>query len=376
MSNDPQRPTNEELYRRLREQDQYHATMLLDPEGRVLDWTGASEAIFGWSAEEVRGESFARLFTPEDQELNVPAHELRIAAENSRARDDRWMARKNGGRFWATGAMVTILDDQGQAIAFGKILRDRTDLKTEVERLRNQIEAMTGEKERKDAFIGAFAHEIRNNLMPLKMASAMIRSRGVPEELADYLEQSEQQVEITQRLIGDLLDAVRLGRAGFEPRKERVDLGDLLERIVEDHRPRAERRRQTLKLLIPAASIALDVDPARLRQVFANLLDNALKYTPENGRVWVKVILEHQRVAVSIEDTGAGISPAMTERVFELFTQAEAGDESAEGGWGIGLWLVKQLVELHGGTIAARSEGRDKGSEFTVRLPIVEAWPR
>lgn len=374
MSNDPQRPTNEELYRRLWERGQHHAVMLLDTEGRVLDWTGASEGIFGWSAEEMRGESFARLFTAEDQELNVPAHELRVAADNSRARDDRWMARKNGARFWATGVMNSICDDQGRLIAFGKILRDKTDLKTELEHLRNQVEALTEESKRKDDFIGAFAHEIRNNLMPLKMVAALIRAREIPEELANYLEQAEQQMEITQRLIVDLLDAVRLGRGGFEPHKERVDFGRLLERVVEDHRPRAARRRQTLKLLLPGASITLEGDPPRLRQVFANLLDNALKYTPEEGRVWVKVSLEQDRVAVNIEDTGAGIPPEMTDRVFELFTQADG--ESSEGGWGIGLWLVKQLVELHGGTIAVRSEGPDKGSEFTVRLPIVEAKPR
>ena len=174
-------------------------------------------------------------------------------------------------------------------------------------------------------------------------------------------------------MVDDLLDVSRFTRGQVELRKERVSLTDAITRAVETARPLIEARRHDLILSAPPEAVALDADPMRLNQVFGNLLNNAAKYTEAGGRIWVTVARDGAEAVVRIRDTGIGLAPDMLTRVFDLFTQEQRTLDRSQGGLGIGLTLVRSLVELHGGTVKAASDGPGRGSEFVVRLPALPA---
>jgi two-component system CheB/CheR fusion protein len=353
------------------QQGKDHALILLDPQGSVVAWYPGAERAFGYAAAEMLGQSLSRLFTPEDLARGLADHEFEVTRRDGSAEDDRWMVRKDGSRFWASGVVLALRDDSGQIVGFGKSLRDRTDVRAQIEALENRIVALLKADERKTLFLGTVAHELRNPLAPLKNAVQLLRlARPGDPDLAYPVSLVERQVEFLRRMVDDLMDVTRIGAGKVELKKGRVLLGELLTQVVEGFRPRAEERRQRLELLLPKGAIPLEADPDRLRQVFVNLLNNAVKYTPDGGRVWVKATVEAAEAVVGVEDTGVGIAPETLPRIFDLFTQEEESRYRSEGGLGIGLSLVKGLVTLHGGSVQVRSEGRGKGSEFTVRLPL------
>jgi signal transduction histidine kinase len=172
-----------------------------------------------------------------------------------------------------------------------------------------------------------------------------------------------------RRLVDDLLDVTRIGAGKIELRREPLVLQDVVHRAVESARPIVGERRQRLEVVVPPSPMVVEGDSARLEQVFVNLLNNAAKYTPEGGNVWVKGTTEGDEAVIHVEDTGVGIPREMLPHIFDLFTQVDASRAYSQGGLGIGLSVVKSLVALHGGSVQVRSEGPGKGSEFTVRLP-------
>jgi CheY-like chemotaxis protein/two-component sensor histidine kinase len=180
----------------------------------------------------------------------------------------------------------------------------------------------------------------------------------------------ERQVSQMVRLVDDLLDLSRITQGKIPIRKERVDIITTVQDAVESIRPSIDSQAHTLELTLPPQSVYVDADQARLAQVFANLLNNASKYTEKGGRIQLTVAVDGNEVVVSIRDTGIGISSKHLPHVFDMFAQAAPALERSQGGLGIGLALVKGMVALHGGSVSARSEGPGKGSEFTVRLPI------
>ncbi len=179
----------------------------------------------------------------------------------------------------------------------------------------------------------------------------------------------ERQVQLLSRLVDDLLDISRISRAKVQLRRDRVDLASIVAHAVETSRPVIDGRQHTLTVTLPEAPVLLDADPMRLAQVVGNLLGNAAKYTEPGGQITISATLDGPHVVLSVRDNGVGIPPEMLERIFDLFTQVERSVTHAEGGLGIGLTLVKRLVEMHGGTVEARSAGPGQGSDFIVRLP-------
>jgi PAS domain S-box-containing protein len=364
-------PKPDELLRLLLEQGKDHALLLLDPGGRVVGWLAGAEHILGYRAEEMVGQPAARLFTPEDVGRGLAEHELEVARKVGRAEDDRWQVRKDGTRIWASGVLLALRDAAGEVVGFGKVLRDRTDLRAQIQALENRAEALARADRRKDLFLGTLAHELRNPLAPLVNALQLIRLAGPTSEALAYPVQIiERQVEVIRRLVDDLMDTTRVGAGKVELKMGPVRLQEVLGRAAEACRPRAEERRQDFRVLLPPAPIALEADAGRLHQVVVNLLTNAVKYTPEGGGIWLKATVEGDEAVVRVEDSGVGISPEMLPRIFELFTQEESSRPRSEGGLGLGLPLVKELVALHGGSVQVRSEGKGRGSEFTVRLPL------
>ena len=366
---DPQ--SVERLLRRLAECTQEHAIMLLDREGRITWWNNGAERIFGLAQSEAIGQPVSRLFTREEVQQGLPEHEMTVAREDSNAEDDRWMKRQDGSRFWATGLMVALRDPDGRLLGYGKILRSRSDLWEQIETLRNQVEDLDASSRRKDVFLSTLSHELRNPLAPLSNAVDLIRMAAPAAPGLDYpLQVIERQVDSLRRLVDDLLDLSRIGAGKIDLKKEPIALQEIVRRAMETAGPFLRGRNHQIEELLPPAPMVVEADPDRLVQVFVNLLNNAGKFTPEGGSIWIKGTVEDQEAVIHIKDTGVGIPPELMPRLFELFTQAESSRMRSEGGLGIGLSLVKNLVTLHGGSVQAKSDGPSKGSEFTVRLPL------
>jgi len=237
--------------------------------------------------------------------------------------------------------------------------------------LRLRVRDLADADRRKDEFLAMLAHELRNPLAPVRTGLEVLRMKaGADPEVDRLAEMMGRQVGQIVRLVDDLLDVARITRGTVVLRRERVELGAVVRQAVEAGRPLVEARRHALTVTPAAEPVYVDGDPARLAQVVGNLLNNAAKYTDEGGRVWLETRRDGAEAVVSVRDTGAGIAADVLPRVFDLFTQADRTLDRSQGGLGVGLTLVRRLVELHGGTVAAASPGPGRGSEFVVRLPL------
>jgi PAS domain S-box-containing protein len=239
----------------------------------------------------------------------------------------------------------------------------------------NQLyQALRDADRRKDEFLATLAHELRNPLAPIRNAVELMRhANGQSAMMEQARSMVERQVNHMVRLVDDLLDISRITIGKLQLRKERVELATVVQSAVEVARPLVEAQGQELTVVLPPEPVHLDADPTRLAQVFANLLDNAAKYTDKRGHIWLTAERHDGEIMVAVRDTGIGITAEHLPYLFEMFSQVTPALERSPGGLGIGLALVKGLVELHGGSVEARSDGIGLGSEFTVRLPIVEA---
>jgi signal transduction histidine kinase/PAS domain-containing protein/ActR/RegA family two-component response regulator len=251
------------------------------------------------------------------------------------------------------------------------LARQAADL---IERKRHD-DALREADRRKDEFLATLAHELRNPLAPMRNSLATMRLAGT---VADRIEEPgrprevmERQLQHLIRLVDDLLDVSRITRGTMQLRREPVDLGSVLQHALETCRPLVEGRRQEVTVGLPDQAIWLNADPVRLAQVFNNLLNNASKYTEPGGHVWLTAERQGDEALVRVRDTGLGIPPDRLSSIFEMFSQVDRSLERAQGGLGVGLSLVKRMVELHGGSILAHSEGPGRGSEFVVRLPVL-----
>ncbi len=254
--------------------------------------------------------------------------------------------------------------------------RDRLfqELQSEVEQRKRAEEALREADRRKDEFLAMLAHELRNPLAPIRNAlEVMKRSEAAPEALRQTREMMERQVQVMARLVEDLLDVSRITRGKVELRKGLVDLRAVVARAVETARPLIEARGHDFTMDLPPEGLPVEGDAVRLAQVIANLLNNAAKYTEPGGRIRLSAGREGGEIVLRVRDTGVGIAPDVLPRVFDLFVQEAHPSNLSQGGLGIGLTLVKRLVEMHGGRVEAHSEGPGKGSEFVMRLPAAEA---
>jgi len=272
----------------------------------------------------------------------------------------------DGGRLGAI-ALLQDIDEQKRA---------QDALAESEERLREQAAELQDAARRKDEFLATLAHELRNPLAPIRTGLQMLKLSGAPGGTGERtLTIMERQINHLVRLIDDLLDVSRVTHGRITLAPSRLDLLDVLKQAIDTAAPAIDGGRHTLDLSAAAEPIAVRADEARLVQIFANLLNNAAKFTPPGGRIEVALSQEDGHAVVSIRDTGVGIPPAMLERVFDLFTQVDRSLTHAQSGLGIGLSLVKGLVALHGGTVEGHSEGPGKGSTFTVRLPLAPSVP-
>lgn len=224
---------------------------------------------------------------------------------------------------------------------------------------------------RKDEFLATLAHELRNPLAPLRNGLQIMKHAATNSEAIDAA-RSVMERQLTQmvRLVDDLLDMSRISRGKINLQREPIELASVIQQAVETSRPVIERARHTITMTLPSESLVVNGDATRLAQVFSNLLNNAAKYSDAGGQIIVTVQQDDESAVVKVRDTGIGIPPDMLPRIFEMFTQVDRSLEKSQGGLGIGLSLVKGLVEMHDGTVEAYSDGSGRGSEFVVRLPV------
>jgi PAS domain S-box-containing protein len=332
-----------------------------EPDTRVLRLNPAFERAVGWSAREAAGVSLMEECYPgpDDRE------KVREFMQSCRG---GWMdvrMRTRDGRDLETSwANVRLAD--GTQVGIGIDITDR----------KRYEESLREADRRKNDFLATLAHELRNPLAPIRTGLEVLRrAEGDPGLREQARAMMERQLAQMVRLIDDLLDVSRITRGKFELRKEKIDLTGVVQAAVEGSRPLIEASGHQLTVALPPGPVLLHADPTRLAQVFGNLLTNAAKYTDRGGRIRLTAELQGGEVVVSVKDSGIGIAAEHLPRLFEMFAQVGSALERSQGGLGIGLSLVKGLVEMHGGTVRASSEGPGRGSEFVVRLPVAAPSP-
>ena len=242
--------------------------------------------------------------------------------------------------------------------------------------LREAESALREADRRKDVFLAMLGHELRNPLSAITSAIQLSEMPNLGDSDRLWVRMTlARQTDQLGRLVDDLLDVARITRDRIQLKREPLLVADVVRRSVETTRPLVERARHKLTIALPQEPLWVLADPARLQQIVSNLLVNAVKYTPDGGQISIRASREGNQVAIAVKDNGIGLSPQMQTQVFDLFTQAEQGIERAQGGLGIGLTLVRRLVERHGGSVSVTSDGPHRGSEFTVRLPAIEPPP-
>ena len=334
--------------------------------GRFLRVNGAFCAMLGYSEDELlQARTIFDLTHPDDLPRNIQIVTSIMSRQAEHAQVEKRYIKKDGSIIWVsvTGTVLKGIDGATDRI-FGTA-RDITANKTAEAKLRQS-------ERNKDEFMATLAHELRNPLGAMSNILEVWR-RGLPENITidTVMGIIDRQVSQLKHLISDLLDLSRISKGKIRLRKKAFNLALALECAVESSRAVIDSRGHTLHVAHPAQPISIEADLGRLTQVFSNLLTNAAKYTPKRGRIALEVSTEEGPVVeIRVRDTGLGIAEEMLERIFEPFVQVDVAHDMSQSGLGIGLTLIRKLVELHDGTIVANSEGLGKGSEFVVRLPL------
>lgn len=279
------------------------------------------------------------------------------------------------GRFDHDGLRRTVDNAIASVVDRRAVERQRIRLLERLEReARARADELAEMDRRKNEFLAMLAHELRNPLAPIRSALHLMAMPGVDDATIDRARgMAQRQVAQLARLVDDLLEVSRITRGKIQLDPKDVDLGSVVARAVEAVRPMMEQHGHAFETTPPPGPLTLRADSARLEQVLVNLLNNAAKYTADGGRITLRADREGEWAVVRVRDTGVGIAPEMLSSVFDLFTQVDHSLDRAQGGLGIGLTLVRTLVELHGGKVEAASEGLGRGSEFTIRLPLAAA---
>ncbi len=346
-------------------------------EGRVTFLNEIAQKLTGWNEGEASGLPLEEVF----KIINEQTHET---VENPASRALRegiivglanhtLLLNKQGFEVPIDDSASPIRTAEGEIAGVVLVFRDVATRRQAERALHERSEQLAEADRQKNEFLAMLAHELRNPLAPIKNALHLIRIQGLDktDNVPELWAIMERQVESLVRLVDDLLDVSRITRGKIGIQKQPIDAGAIVARAVESSRPLIEARQQKLAVSLPIEPVRVDADLTRMTQVLLNLLNNAAKYTPVEGHIWLTVERDNDEVAFRVRDDGVGIRAEMLPKVFDLFSQSEQTLDRAEGGLGIGLTLARRLTEMHGGTAAAFSEGPGKGSEFIVRIPLL-----
>jgi PAS domain S-box-containing protein len=325
---------------------------------RWLDYTGLS-------FEEMKGWDWSKVQHPDHLERVVARVKRSVAA--GEPWEDLFPLRRRDGQYrWFLSSAVPIRNEQGEIVRwFGT--------NTDVTEHRAAEEALRENDRRKDEFLAMLAHELRNPLAPIRNAAQLLKLTGSPDANQQWaFEVIERQTQHLTRLVDDLLDVSRITQGNITLQREPLVLSMIINRAVEASRPLVDARRHQLTVTLPPEPVRVEGDLTRLVQVISNLVNNAAKYTEESGCIRIEAAVEGGEAVVRVRDNGIGMPADLLPHVFDLFTQADRSFNRTQGGLGIGLTLVRRLVEMHGGRVEAQSEGPGRGSEFILRLPLAQ----
>lgn len=340
-------------------------------EGIILSWNAAAERLFGFTAEQAIGRHISIVIPPERiaEEDKIIAN-LKAGKRTEHFETER--VRSDGKHIFVSLTISPIKDDAGNVVGASKIVRDITERKRMEDDLRRLAANLSEADRRKNEFMATLAHELRNPLAPMSnMLEVLKRADGDAEALTRARDTIERQLGQMVRLVDDLLDLNRITHDRLELRKSEVELATIIQQAIEVAHPLIDSANHDLRVNLPEEPVYLDADPARLAQVFGNLLNNSSRYTKPGGTISIAATRANSDVVVTVRDDGAGIPEDKLATIFDMFTQVDRSPERSQGGLGIGLTLVKRLVEMHGGSVEARSEGEGQGSELIVRLPTL-----
>ena len=344
----------------------------MDHLGRIVDFNPAAEETFGHRRVDVLGRDMSEvLIPPKLRQRHREGLARYLATGDSPMLGQRMelsALRADGSEFPIELAIARI-QSQGAPLFTG-FIRDITGRKALEDQLRQAVADLSHADRRKNEFLALLAHELRNPLAPILHAVDLLRraDSGSVQITAVI----ERQVGQMVRLVEDLLDVSRIGQGKIELRREPIDLARIVEQAAEASRPLLRQSSQSLTITLPAVPLSASADAARLSQVVGNLLNNASKFTPPGGQVWLVLERDALGAVIRVRDSGIGIATHDLGRVFDLFTQLDAGLDRTHEGLGLGLPLARRLVELHDGTIEASSRGLGQGAEFVVRLPTCD----
>jgi PAS domain S-box-containing protein len=343
-----------------------------DLNGIVTSWNRGATRIFGYEAEEMVGESILRVIPPDRRE-EEPAILQRLKNGERIDHFETVRVRKDGSSVDVSLTISPVRSASGTIVGASKIARDITPQKLAMRKLAEANDQLARADRMKVEFISTLSHELRTPLTSIVGWIQMLKDDPNPDDLRQGLEVIERNVRVQSQLINDLLDMSRIETGKMTLDLQRLDLPGAITAAIDAVRPTAEAKDVRLTYAFGSVNGIVMGDRNRMQQIVWNLLTNAVKFTPRAGRIHVTVERVHSHVEIAVTDTGSGIAPEFLRRIFERFTQADSTTTRKHGGLGIGLSIAKHLVELHGGTIAAKSGGIGHGATFCIQLPLMPA---
>jgi PAS domain S-box-containing protein len=386
---------SEERFRVLVESVDDYAIYMLDPAGNITTWNRGAEKLKGYKASEIIGQNIARFFSEEDVRREKPRRELETAKLEGRFEEESYRVRKDGTQFWANVVVTPIYDGAGRHLGFAKVTRDLTARllaqRTELDLVRAQAARVAAEQAEaivrkaaevseeanrvKDEFLATVSHELRTPLSAILGWSSVLKTMNLEAHVERAALAIQRNALAQKKIIEDILDVSRIITGKLRLDLRPVDLVATLREAIEVIRPSLDAKKMSIDFVTPEKRCLLLGDADRLLQISWNLLSNAVKFSDSGDHVKASLSLNDDAATVSISNTGRGIDPVFLPRVFDRFQQADSSSTRRHGGLGLGLAIVRHLVELHGGQVGAHSAGLGQGATFTFTLPIRPAAP-
>jgi len=351
------------------------AVITTDLAGNVVFMNAVAESLTGWRLQDALNRPLEQVFVIRNESSRMPLMSpVRRVLKSGRIvglANHTVLVRKDGTDIPIDDSGAPIRDSAGELLGVVLVFHDVSERRRLEHELIRQREALREIDRSKDEFLAMLAHELRNPLAPLRHCLQILRAQGRSSVDTDRLVgMMDRQTNQLVRLVDDLLDVARITRGTIALRREQVGVRTLVDQAVETSRPLIDARHHRLRIDLPADGLLVDADPVRLVQVISNILTNAAKFTDPGGDISIAAWQEAERVVVSVRDSGIGLHPASISRIFDMFRQEDKSLDRAQGGLGIGLAVAKKLLIMHGGDIAAYSEGVGRGAEFRFWLPI------
>lgn len=341
-----------------------HAMFLLDEHGTIVSWNAGATNVLGYDSKDIVGSEAAILYPSEEREAGRPQAELSGVTHAGTLHAEGWKVKADGSRIWAATAISALRSASGQLQGFVNVTRDLSE--------QRRLEDLEAEGKRVYEFIAMLSHELRNPLAPIKHAVRILEHPEGQQQIAKYTAMIGRQVSQLTRLVDDLMEVSRITTGKIKVERAHIEVNTMVQVATDSVRNILEARGHEIEVTFAPQPVFIDGDAVRLTQVLVNLLNNAATYTQPKGRIELAVHRIHTVVRIEVSDNGMGMSESLMQRAFEPFTQGERTLGRTEGGIGIGLTLVKRIVDLHGGSVVVASGGQGKGTRFTVTLPLIK----